>query len=56
MSAVPLFEPTIVPRRLIVSPPLSDLEFERFCLKNDSVQIVSVTTVPDVTVVTGPDA
>ncbi|MGD0912723.1 MAG: hypothetical protein ABR928_12555 [Terracidiphilus sp.] len=39
MSAVPLFEPTIVALRLIVSPALSDLEFGRFCLKSDSVQI-----------------
>jgi hypothetical protein len=39
MSEVPLFEPTTVPRHSVVSPPLSDLEFERFCFKNDSVQI-----------------
>ena len=39
MSTLPRFETDSLPRSLAVDPPLSDAEFEAFCLKNEDVQI-----------------
>lgn len=39
MSTLPRFETKSLPRSLAVEPPLSDAEFEAFCLKNDDIQI-----------------
>ena len=39
MSTLPRFEVDMRPRSLIVDPPMSDAEFEAFCLQNDGVQV-----------------
>jgi Uma2 family endonuclease len=39
MSTLPRFELSPFPRSLAVNPPLTDAEFEVFCLKNEDVQI-----------------
>jgi Uma2 family endonuclease len=39
MSTLPRFETLPLPRSLAVDPPLSDAEFEAFCLKNDDLRI-----------------
>ncbi len=39
MSTLPRFEAILAPRSLAFDPPLSDAEFEEFCLKNDWLQI-----------------
>jgi hypothetical protein len=39
MSTLPRIEVETRPRSLIVDPPFSDAEFERFCLGNDGFQI-----------------
>ena len=39
MSTLPRFEAIPLPRSLFVVPPLTDAEFEAFCLANDGLQI-----------------
>jgi Uma2 family endonuclease len=39
MSTLPRFEPDLLPRSLVVDPPMTDEEFEAFCLHNDNVQV-----------------
>ncbi len=39
MSTLPRFEVDMRPRNLIVDPPMSDAEFEAFCLQNDGFQV-----------------
>jgi Uma2 family endonuclease len=39
MSTLPRFDANPLPRSLVVNPPMSDAEFEAFCIKNDDVQI-----------------
>ncbi|MGD0547821.1 MAG: Uma2 family endonuclease [Terracidiphilus sp.] len=39
MSTLPRFEMVPLPRSLAVDPPLSDEEFEAFCLKNEDLRI-----------------
>jgi Uma2 family endonuclease len=39
MSTLPRFETIPLPRSLVVLPPLTDDEFEAFCLANDGLQI-----------------
>jgi Uma2 family endonuclease len=39
MSTLPYFDANTLPRSLVVDPPMSDTEFEAFCLKNDSIQM-----------------
>ena len=39
MSTLPRFELDPLPRSLAVEPPLTDAEFEAFCLKNEDFHI-----------------
>jgi hypothetical protein len=39
MSTLPRFEAIPLPRSLVVVPPLTDAEFEAFCLANDGLRI-----------------
>jgi len=39
MSTLPRFVVDMLPRSLVVDPPMSDAEFETFCLQNDGVQV-----------------
>jgi len=39
MSTIPQFEVELVPRCLVVDPPMSNVEFEAFCRANDNVQV-----------------
>jgi Uma2 family endonuclease len=39
MSTLPRFDTIPLPRSLVVVPPLTDVEFEAFCLANDGLQI-----------------
>ena len=39
MSTLPRFEVDSRPRSLVIDPPMSDAEFEAFCLRNDGVQV-----------------
>src|SRR5208283_392132 len=39
LSTLPSFEVNTLPRSLVVDPPMSDAEFEAFCLRNDGVQV-----------------
>ena len=39
MSTLPQFEAGMLPRRLVVDPPMTDAELEAFCLKNDNVRV-----------------
>jgi Uma2 family endonuclease len=39
MSTLPRFEADMLPRSLVVDPPMTDAELEAFCLRNDVVQV-----------------
>ena len=39
MSTLPRFEAHTLPRSLVVDPPMSDADFEAFCLANDDIQV-----------------
>lgn len=39
MSSLPRFETSSLPRSLAVEPPLTDAEFEAFCLQSEDMQI-----------------
>ncbi len=39
MSTLPRFMVEMLPRSLVVDPPMSDAEFEAFCLQNDVVHL-----------------
>jgi Uma2 family endonuclease len=39
MVTLPLFESSLEPRSLVVSPPMTDAELEALCLRSDNLQI-----------------
>ncbi|HEY0794453.1 MAG TPA: Uma2 family endonuclease [Acidisarcina sp.] len=39
MSTLPQLEATMLPRNVVIDPPMSDADFEEFCLTNQNVQI-----------------
>jgi Uma2 family endonuclease len=39
ISTLPRFEPHMLPRSLVIDPPMTDEELEAFCARNDGVQV-----------------